>query len=37
MNSLKSKTWFGFGKKLVVVALLLFIPAGTVNFVEAWL
>jgi len=36
VNSLKSKTWFGFGKKLVVVALLLFISAGTVNFAEAW-
>ena len=37
MNNLLVKTFLGFAFLLLVLALALFIPAGTLNFWQAWL
>jgi protein-S-isoprenylcysteine O-methyltransferase Ste14 len=37
MNSLNAKSWFGLIVVTIVMGLLLFIPAGTIRYWQAWL
>ena len=36
MNSLTAKTLIFFARRLVIVSLCIFLPAGSLDFWEAW-
>lgn len=36
MNNLTAKAWFALAAVVVVMALLLFVPAGTIHYWQAW-